>query len=531
MQTISGMSGSGKTQIALEYAHRFAGEYDGEDNVVWWIDAESSVTIHTSFKLFLECKNCLPEIESAEVIRETFLDWFDNHDRWLLIYDNAVYATIEEYEVLQKHLPKNSGVGNILLTTVCNTAYAGEPLISIDVFPESEAVEFLQKRTKNYDDKKAADLAERLGYLPLALEQAGAFIAKNKNGGYDAYQKLLQKYGIDTFTQTQKAKNHKHTLTATLQIALDKIQMPSAVELMNICAYLSPDGILTSIFIYATRFRNNEPETILPTNLFDDMTDELRLHHLISELTRYSLCKCEYSTNGNYPFPEFFNGVTKIYIHRLVQEVIRERLGDDLRYLYICIEMICWAQIFDIIPNFLTVLEHIERINPVLEDTFYLLGLASISRYMATLLCWQQQDAAKGFWICKKGIYFTELLYGRNHINTADALYSAFSSYSYFYYEECLKYLSEAMDIYQGIQDVSQAHLYCNYFEAADICILHGDLENAEKYYEKMMAAYSQASDRRDIAEGDADKIDRLTSKLEDLKDKLRKENTAEAPD
>jgi hypothetical protein len=487
MQTISGMSATGKTQIALEYAHYFAGEYD----VFWWIDAENSATMHSALKLFLARKNCLPDTDNAEVESGAFLDWFDTHDSWLLIYDNALYATDEEYKTFQKYLPKNSDIGNILITTTCNTAYASEPLINIEIFAKPVAVDFLQRRTKNYDSKKATAIAERLGYLPLALEQAGAFIAEKLNGDYEGYLKLLRKYATDTLDQTDKARNYKYTVTETLRITLDKIQKPSAIEIMNICAYLSPDCIDTAFFyLYACEVKDN----LLSQTTSDDIANELKLSRIIDDLTKYSLCVCEpavFRFDTRHTNYKHFRGVKRLHFHRLVHEIIRERLGNDLHYLYVCIDMLYKVQrisgIFDrkrdFSPNCLLMLEHIDRLNPAIKDNTLFLKLAKLSAEAT------REDAASSFRIDEKWIYFTERFYGREHIETANAMFSCVPSHVQIYKEQCLRYIDEAVEIFEKHQS---KELGSAYYTATTICYVAGDLDRMTKYYEKIEKLCSQ---------------------------------------
>jgi pentatricopeptide repeat protein len=543
MQTISGMSGSGKTQIALEYAHYHAKMYD----VVWWIDAETPTSIHASVKRFLELKKCLPETESAEAEREAFLRWFDSsNENWLLIYDNAVYFTDSEYETLQKYMPKNSGVGNILLITVCGKKYLDELFIEIDVFSENIAQEFLQRRTKNYDADGAADLAGRLGCLPLALEQAGAYIAERLNGSYDAYQKRLREHGVDLFNKTGKAKNHNYTVTKTLQIALDAIEIPSAAEFLNICAYLSPDGIDTFfLYTYACTGKDN----LLSKEMFGDINDDLELLNLIGELSRYSLCKCEYivrDQHGMRNWYEHFGGIKKLHVHRLVQEVIREKLGIDLTFLYLCIDMLDVALrstdgfdidfgadfrfdfgIFDYSDdktlNILTVLEHIDRTKPAIEDKAILSKLVTLSLYIS--LSMKRRDESKGFWVGKMLIDFTGRAYGHNHAHTANVLWRNGKLFHQTHYKECMQYFSQGLAIYHQNIDKPDEEIGKKYAKVIHICLEHGDYNGAVEYYEKMKSECLRNPANFGLHEDD---IADITAMIEDVKKKNSQENPAD---
>ena len=514
IQTIYGMSGTGKTQIASEYAHCFAEEYD----VVWWIDAETPATMYTAINLFLQSEKCLTETGSSEVDRGMFLSWFDKHDSWLLIYDNATYTTSEECEILQKHLPKNSAIGNVLLTTSCNTPYFGEPMISVKSFSESEAVDFLQRRTKKCVDENASALVQNLGCLPLALEQAGAFISEKLNGDYEAYLKLWLKYGIATFDSTDKARNHKSTVTSTLRITMDKLQIPGAIEIINLCAYLSPDGIDTALF-YAYACMGEE--NLLSKATVDHIADELMLGQIIDALTKYSLCTCEptvYRFDTRHVHYKHFRNIKRFHFHRLVQDVIRERIGNDLHYLYACIDMLCCAQRTigmvehhgDFTSNCIAVLEHIEQMNPIIEDHGTLRKLVLLSSQVASRL--QSDDPAKGFWAAQKQISYTECIYGCNHEETADAMFSCGHSYFKNYYEQCMKHISNALKIREDNQSENLGEAY---YTAALICYVQQDINRAVNYYEKLRALHIVSPDKCRVS---SICIEDLASDIEDLR-------------
>ena len=304
MQTITGLGGFGKTQVALEYAHYFACEYE----VIWWVGCESVADMIKSFTLFLRRKECMPETENAELIRESFLDWFDTHDNWLLIYDDILYVSETDNLVFQEYLPKNSEVGHILLTTRCSMPYRDEPLILVDVFDESCAVDFLRRRTKIDDEENAVILARRLGCFPLVLEQAGAYIVANKGVDYEEYLELLETCGLKVLDNKKRLVNYGLSITTTLLLSLDKIELESSKQMLFHCAHLSSDNIDIDFFIEGA-----EKGTI-PSPLSADIADKLKRNKIIEELTQYSLC----SYNGS-----------SLSMHNFVQEIFRFYLEEN----------------------------------------------------------------------------------------------------------------------------------------------------------------------------------------------------------
>ena len=97
-----------------------------------------------------------------------------------------------------------------MLITTRSYFFPKSVTINIDIFNDAEAVSFVKKRTQKtgegFSDELAKELAERLQYLPLALEQAAAYIEQTPGVTYQDYIKLIEKYGVDVF---QKKKLYR----------------------------------------------------------------------------------------------------------------------------------------------------------------------------------------------------------------------------------------------------------------------------------------------------------------------------------
>ena len=456
MQTISGMSGSGKTQIALEYAYCFASEYD----IIWWINAEDEDTLRVSVQHFLNINEHATKVDSAESERTVFIDWLNNSNKnWLLIYDNATYANGKEHELLQKYLPKNRAVGNILLTTVCTMQYDDVPLIDLDVFTEYTAKEFLQRRTKNNDDIGALSVAERLGFLPLALEQAGAYMAKNRIN-YEEYMCKLEKHGLKVFEDkyNENIKNYHHTVATTWKVSIEKINLSApAKQFLCLCSYFAPDAIDFTLFTeeaeslkgildpslstpididhshpIAAIIHNdkklyslleasmdedvcwiikNEMPYRISRDLIEALLDELDCDKLKQDLIDYSLIKQS-------------NGV--LYMHKMLQEVIREEIGDDDRYVKFCLQLleIINSKFYQNRAYFIKNIPHaisiVSYANIILRD--YEIGHWAIfkeSFFLIAIFCINKHDKEAALIFLRKSIecFFTEYL---NHEKKTD---------------------------------------------------------------------------------------------------------------
>jgi len=169
---ISGLGGIGKTQTAVEYAYRHRTDY----KAVFWVRAESESSTTSGF---LEIAGMLNlAAKDAQESVQAVIRWLGNNAGWLLIFDNA-----DEPERLKPFRPTDPK-GHILITSRAQVFHDLARPIRLEVLAPEKALEFLLKRTEREasdggEKEAAARLAKELGNLPLALEQAGAFISKN----------------------------------------------------------------------------------------------------------------------------------------------------------------------------------------------------------------------------------------------------------------------------------------------------------------------------------------------------------------
>jgi hypothetical protein len=157
----------GKTQLAVEYIYRHMADY----RVIWWIRSEEPATMAADYAslavdLNLPEKNFEDQTEIARAVKR----WLEHNPDWLLIFDNA-----QDPGEIRNYLPLG-GAGHVIITSR-NPLWGGvAKLLPARVFDRAESIEFLGKRTGQEDNKAADALADELGDLPLALEQAGAYI-------------------------------------------------------------------------------------------------------------------------------------------------------------------------------------------------------------------------------------------------------------------------------------------------------------------------------------------------------------------
>jgi len=333
-QAVSGLGGVGKTQLAIEYAYRRCKDYK---NCIWFVNAESSMTARDYFAEFAEHFGLgLPRNFKLNELQHAVKAWLANNTKWLLILDN-----LEFEDVIQPYLPEKIN-GRILVTTR-NTDIV-KPL-ELDTFDKNEALSFIKRRlsydekcgleyySKNFKDfePEAPKLAGRLGYLPLALEQAVAYIKEVKSS-IASYMSMLDQSGLEVFEDSTskpeyyvKANEHEKIVTATWSISFKAIIHDGSRQLMNLCAYMASDRIPVEFF--------SEMCSMLPLPVKEDVADILVRNRIVTELRKYSL------TGGT---------AEHISIHRLVQEVVRKH---HLREKEIKWHEICFDMIEEYIPN------------------------------------------------------------------------------------------------------------------------------------------------------------------------------------
>lgn len=303
-QTISGLGGIGKTQLSIEYAYKYYYKYR---TCIWFIDAESGYSVYKYFYDFAQYHNLfLPTDYNTKELQRVIKAWLSENCGWLLIFDN-----LEAMDTIQPYLPNRIN-GRILITTR-NTRIDYGTMLQLEVFSLEEAISFMKKRLSinneckieyyKFDDftEKLPVLIRRLGYLPLALEQAAAYI-KEVRCSISDYLELLRQSSVDAFSDKYASpKYYENIVTSTWNISFAALE-ESSRQLLNLCAYMGADNIPVKFFV---EMRNK-----LPAPLIDDLSKQLTLHRIVTGLRTYSL------TSGTAKY---------ISIHRLVQEVIRKQ--------------------------------------------------------------------------------------------------------------------------------------------------------------------------------------------------------------
>ena len=328
-QAISGLGGIGKTQTAVEYAYRHRQDYQA----VFWVRSETPTELITGFveiarRLDLPQKDAQESDEIVAAVKR----WLERNSNWLLIFDNA-----DDPKLLKAFRPQGSN-GHILLTSraqVFGVLGITQP-VALQKMAAPEAVDFLFKRTGRdatdpAEQDAATQLAAELDYLPLALEQAGAYIQEEQilmQDYLNHYQQLrlelLEEYG-------PVAGDYPESVATTWQLNFQQVEKvsPVSADILRISAFLSPDAIPYELLQQGA----SELGGGITTALADQGENSLALNKLLTPLARYSLIRRE---------PE-----SKTYsIYRLVQEVIKANLDEESRCLWVERMVRAVAQVF-----------------------------------------------------------------------------------------------------------------------------------------------------------------------------------------
>lgn len=302
-----GMGGVGKTQVAIEYVKRYESTYEG----VYWVQATDRASILSGFHEMARAIGCIPSttvLSSMEIATLT-LTWLRQHERWLVVFDN-----LDDITAIEDLLPETTWNGHTIITTR-NPNVSGIPAkgLEVPVYDELEAVELLLTRAEvSLEGKSEVHTAEakrvvrELGYLPLGIEQAAAYIREETKDlhkflpRYKANRKLLH---VRVPTGNWR---YKLSVATTWDMSFQSIKSkdPSSARLLQLFAFLNPDGISID-FLVAGK------DGLDPT--LRGLVDSPALETALFSLEQFSLVG---RLEGG-----------RIIVHRLVQSVIRDNMS------------------------------------------------------------------------------------------------------------------------------------------------------------------------------------------------------------
>ncbi|MEU4689724.1 FxSxx-COOH system tetratricopeptide repeat protein [Actinoplanes sp. NPDC023714] len=266
---LHGMGGVGKTQLALEYAHRYRNAYD----VIWWIDAARVTGIDATLA------ELGARLGAAGGTRGVVgaLERGEPSARWLLILDDADAVD----EVLAR-VPR--GPGHVLITSRGREWDDYAEAVRVDVFERPESIAHLRRRVPAIGPEEAGRVAAVLGDLPIAVAAGGAWLAETGQPVGD-YLHGIERHGPDRVVGD--------VWSASLDLLRER--SADAYRLLELFAVLAPEIALDLVYSEATAGYGP------------------RITALVQHLHRLSLVRLERAGN-------------RIRVHRLLQHVVRNRM-------------------------------------------------------------------------------------------------------------------------------------------------------------------------------------------------------------
>ena len=294
MLVVRGLGGVGKTQLAVEYAYRYLEKY----RFVALVNAEHPERVAPQF-VSLAGELGLAEAGFDQVIPRVYGSLMDRRP-WLIIFDNG-----ENQDTLTHALPSGdlAGNGHVIVTTRVRNWSSSAGVFGLDVFTRQESVGLLTRRVPSLTAAVADRIAEELGDLPLALEQAAGYMDYNQ-AAPDDYLRLLTSRLEEMISQGAPTDQPTVVVATLWDLSVRKLeaQQPQAVRLLRLCALLAPEPIPLDLFTRSAEI------------LDVGAADPLVWDRTVGALAGLGLAR---------------RGSVSLVVHRLVQAAIRADMPED----------------------------------------------------------------------------------------------------------------------------------------------------------------------------------------------------------
>ncbi len=394
-QALHGLGGVGKTQLVVEYVYRYTADYD----VIWWVRAEKPEMLREGYAdLAIQLRLSEHETHNQASMCKAVGRWLEQHTGWLLVFDNA-----EDQDSLLPYLPRHTA-GHILITSLNPTWGAVGIAHHVTPFTSEEGEEFLLRHTKHTDQTAARCITQCLGDLPLALEQARAFIDEARMP-LTEYLQLMKTSQQDLLQRGMAGIDYPYTVATTWEISMQRVQQqPAASDLLSLCAFLAPDDIPRDLF--------RDGLAYLPGTLAATVANGVALNEAVAVLRRYSFLERE---------GDVFS------VHRLVQAVTRHRLAEDRRATWaeVAVRLLdsafpfnrdddgTWSICARLLPHALAVVDHSEKLHVAAAETIQLLN--RVGEYLHSTEQFNHARQSMAGRICQRALDLAEMTYGDTH--------------------------------------------------------------------------------------------------------------------
>ena len=302
---LSGLGGVGKTSVAVEHAYRHRGDL----GVAWQLPAEDDTVLVSGFGELAAQLGAGGKAAGGDPVAAVHSALAAYPGQWLLIFDNA-----PRQESVRAFLPP-AGNGRVLITSQSAVWPRGQA-VEVPVLGTEAAAELLVNRTGDPDREAAAALAAELGGLPLALEQAAAYI-QTAGMTLAGYLTLFRDRRVDLLARGEAA-GHPETVAETLGLALSRLEAeaPAAAGLLRLLACLAPEPVPLALLL-ADAQAAGALDPAVAAVLGPLLGDSVAARDAVAALRRFSLVTLA--------------GDGLVLVHRLVQAITLGQTPVDLR--------------------------------------------------------------------------------------------------------------------------------------------------------------------------------------------------------
>lgn len=239
---LTGLGGVGKTQIALEFA--YCCQMQGLFTHTIWMNAATKETLLTGYVELAQLLSLAPKQTDLEGFRGEVIHWLEQSpQRWMLIFDN-----VNDIDQAIACIPAH-GNGLSIITTRLHATGPLARCLEIDTMSAEESRLLLCKRARRElalspeEEEAVIQIGQVLGHLPLALDQAGAYV-EELSCSFCTFLHLLKKHQHEVLAQRGRfARHYPYSLTTTLSLCFQRVAMenPAATELPTFwrCWHLS----------------------------------------------------------------------------------------------------------------------------------------------------------------------------------------------------------------------------------------------------------------------------------------------------
>lgn len=295
-----GLGGIGKTQITIEYIYSNESLYDR----IFWITAIDQAALLSGYQRIAQLVSLsVPPDSKLTDVAKYVMSWLRRQERWLIILDN-----LDVIEVADGFLPPVGPNKHTLITTR-NPNSDGIPAEGLEVplLDNEEAVELLVKLSKVPTSEDAVRIVDELGYLPLAIEQAAAYVREVARD-FTRYRTEYHRNRKELHGWVGRGNRpYPHSVRTTWSMSFKIVQSrdTQAANLLRIFAFLNPDNILLHFLRAGIAGFADDLQHVL--------TSEIRMAKALLELENLSLIKWDRLKNS-------------ISVHRLVQVAISDEM-------------------------------------------------------------------------------------------------------------------------------------------------------------------------------------------------------------